>query len=257
MRDMMTPTDRLSDPLPAEPLETAAEWLAESWRRRGQPNPNAMTLATSTRDGRPSARIVLCKEIAPRPGYVVFYTNYQSRKGRELAENPRAAAVLHFDPLQCQVRIEGVVEKAPEADSDAYFASRTLQSRIGAWASAQSEPIESRERLRAAVAAAAHRFGAPPLETAAAGTAAAPGTATARGAAADPRTTAASSTPAAEPVVPRPPYWGGYRLWAETVELWVQGEARIHDRARWSRRLTRLAGAGFEAGPWSVTRLQP
>jgi pyridoxamine 5'-phosphate oxidase len=242
MRGMTTPTERLSDPLPAEPLETAAEWLAESWRRRGQPNPNAMTLATSTMDGRPSARIVLCKEIAARPGYVVFYTNYQSRKGRELAENPRAAAVLHFDPLQCQVRIEGVVEKAPQADSDAYFASRALESRIGAWASAQSEPIESRERLRAAVAAAARRFGldrygerlveTPPLE-------------------------GASGDAPSGPFVPRPPHWGGYRLWAEAVELWVEGEARIHDRARWSRQLARLAAGHVEPGPWSVTRLQP
>ncbi len=214
----MTPTESLSDPLPEEPLETAAGWLAESWRQRGQPNPNAMTLATSTRDGRPSARIVLCKEIAARPGYVVFYTNYHSRKGRELAENPRAAAVLHFDPLQCQVRIEGIVEKAPDEDSDAYFASRALPSRIGAWASAQSEPIESRERLRAAVASVARRFG---------------------------------------PTVPRPPHWGGYRLWAEAVELWVAGEARIHDRARWSRHLTQRPGGGIEPGPWSVTRLQP
>jgi pyridoxamine 5'-phosphate oxidase len=238
MRVMMTPTERLSDPLPAEPLETAAEWLAESWRRRGQPNPNAMTLATSTMDGRPSARIVLCKEIAARPGYVVFYTNYHSRKGRELAENPRAAAVLHFDPLQCQVRVEGVVEKVPEADSDAYFASRALDSRIGAWASAQSEPIESRERLRAAVDAAAHRFGAP------------------RSGPHRPEA-ASDAVVAAEPFVPRPPHWGGYRLWAEAVELWVQGEARIHDRARWSRSLARLPGRQIEPGPWSVTRLQP
>ncbi len=233
----MTPTERLSDPLPEEPLEAAEEWLAESWRRRGQPNPNAMTLATSTRDGRPSARIVLCKEIVVRPGYVVFYTNYQSRKGRELAENPRAAAVLHFDALQCQVRIEGIVEQTPDTDSDAYFASRSLPSRIGAWASAQSEPIESRERLRAAVAAAARRFGIAP--GAAGSGAAGPGAAV------------------AEPAVPRPPHWGGYRLWAEAVELWVEGEARIHDRARWSRRLTRRADGGIETGRWSVTRLQP
>ncbi len=238
MRVMTTPTDRLSGPLPAEPLETAAEWLAESWSRRGQPNPNAMTLATSTIDGRPSARIVLCKEIAARPGYVVFYTNYHSRKGRELAENPRAAAVLHFDPLQCQVRIEGVVEKAPEPDSDAYFASRALDSRIGAWASAQSEPIESRERLRAAVDAMAHRFGARPSGP-------------------HPPEIAPNEAAAAEPFVPRPPHWGGYRLWAEAVELWVQGEARIHDRARWSRALTRLPNGQIEPGPWSVTRLQP
>ncbi len=215
---MIAPAERLHDPLPAEPLEVAAEWLAEAWRLRTQPNPNAMALATSTKDGRPSARIVLCKEIIARPGYVVFYTNYHSRKGRELAENPQAAAVLHFDALHCQVRLEGTIERSSPADSDAYFASRTVESRLGAWASSQSEPIESRERLHAAVAEAARRFGA---------------------------------------TVPRPLHWGGYRLWAEVVELWVQGESRIHDRAAWSRELTRRADGNFEAGAWTVTRLQP
>ncbi len=223
--------DRLADPLPAEPLETAAAWLAEAWRLHAQPNPNAMTLATCTADGHPSARIVLCKEIVPRPGYLVFYTNYRSRKGRELADNPRAAAVLLFDALQCQVRLEGLVETSPAAESEAYFASRALQSRIGAWASAQSQPIESRERLRAAVAETAQRFGI------------------------DPR--AAAEDAAAEVQVPRPSHWGGYRLWAEAVELWVEGAARIHDRARWTRKLHRLQDGRMEAGTWSVTRLQP
>jgi len=223
--------DRLADPLPAEPLATAAAWLAEAWRLRAQPNPNSMALATSTADGRPSARIVLCKEIVARPGYVVFYTNYRSRKGRELAENPRAAAILHFDVLQCQVRVEGLIERSPAPESDAYFASRALQSRIGAWASAQSEPIESRERLRAAVTETAQRLGV------------------------DPR--AAAEGAAAEVQVPRPSHWGGYRLWAEAVELWVEGAARIHDRARWTRKLNRLPDGRMEAGAWSVTRLQP
>ncbi len=228
---MTVRTDRLADPLPAEPLETAAAWLAEAWELRAQRNPNSMTLATSTRDGRPSARVVLCKDIVARPGYVVFYTNYRSRKGRELADNPHAAAVLHFDALQCQVRVEGLVEPSPPAESDAYFASRALQSRIGAWASAQSQPVESRERLRAAVASAARRFGV------------------------DLGSAAADTAP--EVQVPRPPHWGGYRLWAEAVELWVEGVARIHDRARWTRGLTRLPDGRWEAGEWSVTRLQP
>lgn len=223
--------DRLADPLPPEPLETAAAWLAEAWALRAQPNPNAMTLATSTLDGRPSARVVLCKEIVPQPGYVVFYTNYRSRKGRELGDNPRAAAVLHFDALGCQVRVEGPVEPAPAGESDVYFASRALESRIGAWASAQSEPIESREGLRAAVAETARRFGI------------------------DPRAAAADAAP--EVQVPRPPHWGGYWLWAEAVELWVHGAARIHDRARWTRSLTPLPGGRMEPGTWSVTRLQP
>ena len=229
---MTTPRDdRLADPLPAEPLATAAAWLAEAWRLHAQPNPNAMTLATSTPDGHPSARIVLCKDIVAHPGYVVFYTNYRSRKGRELAENSRAAAVLHFDVLQCQVRLEGLVELSPAAESEAYFASRALQSRIGAWASAQSEPIESRERLRAAVNETAQRFGV------------------------DPRAVAEDA--AAQVQVPRPPHWGGYRLWAEAVELWVEGAARIHDRARWTRNLRRLPDGRMEAGAWTVTRLQP
>jgi len=229
MRGMIPPTELLSDPLPSEPLQQAQDWLAEAWRRRPQGNPNAMTLATCGPEGMPSARIVLCKEIVPVPGYVVFYTNYRSRKGRELDANPRAAAVLHWDELRRQVRIEGMVETAPTADSDAYFASRALESRIGAWASAQSEPIASRDALLAAVAAAARRFGAAGLE----------------------------EQPARSPLVPRPPHWGGYRLWAQSVELWVEGSARIHDRARWSRDLVRQQSGQIAAGRWSATRLQP
>ncbi|HUN76143.1 MAG TPA: pyridoxamine 5'-phosphate oxidase [Steroidobacteraceae bacterium] len=224
---MPMPAERLLDPLPLEPLEVAADWLAEAWRLRAQANPNSMMLATSTRDGRPSARVVLCKEIVPQPGYVVFYTNYHSRKGRELADNPRAAAVLHFDALQCQVRIEGVVERCSAAESDAYFASRSIASRVGAWASSQSEPIESRERLRTRVAEAARRF--------------------------EKSFTAQSG----EPMVPRPPHWGGYRLWAQAVELWVEGESRIHDRARWTREVAPQSSGSFKAGSWTVTRLQP
>ena len=227
---MSTPTELLSDPLPAEPLEVAAAWLAEAWKLGRQPNPNSMSLATSSPAGTPSVRIVLCKAIVTPPGYVVFYTNYRSRKGRELAENPRAAAVMHWDHLQRQVRIEGIVDLAAAADSDAYFASRALQSRIGAWASSQSEPLASRAQLLEAVAESARRFGI------------------------DPEAAAAATT---EAVVPRPPHWGGYRLWAEAVELWVQGDARIHDRARWSRSLVRRSDGSFEAGPWAAMRLQP
>ena len=217
---MSEPTSEiLGNPLPAEPLMLASEWLAEAWRRRLQPNPNAMTLATSTLEGWPTARIVLCKDVVGVPGYVVFYTNFQSRKGLELAANPRAAAVMHWDHMHRQVRIEGLVETAPAADSDAYFASRARGSRIGAWASAQSRPVASREELLAAVREAAARFGAGE--------------------------------------VPRPSFWGGYRLWADAVELWVEGDARIHDRARWTRSLQRAADGSMRPGPWSVTRLQP
>jgi pyridoxamine 5'-phosphate oxidase len=225
-------TELLPDPLPAEPLEVVSRWLAESWRLRQQPNPNSMVIATVGPDGQPSARVVLCKEIVPKPGYLVFFTNYLSRKGRQLAENPRAAAVMHWDAVHRQVRVEGPVVKSPDADSDAYFASRPWQSRLGAWASAQSEPIGSRQELQAAVVKTAQRFGTPVPDSA----------------------SAQSDT---NIVVPRPPHWGGFRLWADSVELWVEGEGRIHDRARWTRKLTEASDGLIHAGPWTSTRLQP
>jgi pyridoxamine 5'-phosphate oxidase len=221
----------LPEPLPPEPLVVLNRWMAEAWQHRHQPNPNSMVLATSDPSGRPSARVVLCKEVVPVPGYLVFYTNYLSRKGRQLAENPRAAAVIHWDAMHRQVRIEGPVLQAPGADSDAYFASRPWQSRVGAWASAQSEPVASRENLLEAVAGVAERFGTPlPWQ---------------------------SGSENADIPIPRPPHWGGYHLWAESVELWVEGEARVHDRARWTRKLTKVPNGYFEAGPWNATRLQP
>ena len=226
-------TELLPEPLPEEPLALVNRWLADSWRLRQQPNPNSMVIATVDPDGRPSARVVLCKEIVPEPGYLVFYTNYLSRKGRQLADNPRAAIVMHWDALHRQVRVEGPVVKAPEADSDAYFASRPWQSRLGAWASAQSEPIASRADLHAALAKVAQRFSTPLPD--------------------------ASAPGSMDYVIPRPAHWGGYQLWADSVELWVEGEARIHDRARWTRTLTQRVGDAtlFDAGPWISSRLQP
>ena len=225
-------TELLPEPLPTDPLNRVNRWLAESWQKRLQPNPNAMVIATATEDGAPSARVVLCKEVVPQPGYLVFYTNYLSLKGRQLARNPRAAAVMHWDHLHRQVRIEGCVVRSPEADSDAYFASRPWQSRLGAWASEQSEPIAGRADLEAAVARTAQRFGTPLPD-------------------------AAPAEMTTEIVVPRPPHWGGYQLWADSVELWVEGQARIHDRARWTRTLTARADGLFDTSPWSATRLQP
>jgi pyridoxamine 5'-phosphate oxidase len=234
-------TELLAEPLPGEPLKIAAGWLAQAWKERQQPNPDAMVLATATPDGAPSARVVLCKQIVAPPGYVQFYTNYLSRKGHELGENPRAAIVMHWDHLHRQVRVEGHIVKAPEADSDAYFASRALASRVGAWASQQSQPVESRQKLLDAVAAASKRFGV-------------------EDEAESHRRLLVRVEKApvvSEPVVPRPPHWGGYRLWAEAVELWVEGEHRIHDRARWTRTLTPKGAGDFEFGPWAATRLQP
>jgi pyridoxamine 5'-phosphate oxidase len=222
----------LPEVLPADPLALVSEWLASATAAQVQPNPNAMVLATSTPDGRPSARVVLLKSIVPQPGYVVFYTNYLSAKGRQLRANPRAAAVLHWDVLHRQVRIEGTVTPAPAADSDAYFASRAWQSRIGAWASEQSEPLAQRADLLEVVQQTARRFGAP--------TPGSPG-----------------ADDSLKVTVPRPPHWGGFRLWADAVELWVEGAARIHDRARWTRTLTARGHEGYRPGSWTATRLQP
>ena len=224
--------ETLPDLLPADPLLVVREWLAQAKAAHSQPNPNSMVLATSSRDGRPSARVVLCKNIVPQPGYIVFYTNYLSAKGRQLKDNPRAAAVMHWDALHRQVRIEGQVVAAPEGDSDAYFAARAWQSRLGAWASEQSEPIGSRAQLLEAVRDTARRFGAP--------TPGAPG-----------------ADDSLKVTIPRPPHWGGYRLWADMVELWVEGAARIHDRARWQRTLRALPAGSFKADAWVATRLQP
>jgi pyridoxamine 5'-phosphate oxidase len=227
---------RLPDPLPGEPLQIAEKWLRQAFDEQVQPNPNAMTLATVGPGGQPSARVVLLKDIVLPQGYLVFYTNYGSRKGAELATCPRAAALLYWDDLHRQVRFEGFVTRSPAAESDDYFASRPWQSRLGAWASEQSRPIGSREQLVESLKSTAKRFGAPPVG------------------------------PEAEELsdehpgvhVPRPAHWGGYRLWIESMELWVEGEYRIHDRARWTRSLSPIGdGREFHASAWHVTRLQP
>ena len=225
-------TETLPDPLPANPLALAAQWLAQARSDAAQPNPDAMILATVDGSGHPSARVVLCKEIDAPTGFILFYTNYQSRKGRELKMNPRAAVVFHWDYRHRQVRAEGPVETLSDAENDAYFRTRPWQSRLGAWASEQSQPVESRQALERSVAEAARRFGIP-----------------------------YDGPGAREPDnvtvdVPRPPNWGGYRLRADAVELWVEGEFRIHDRARWTRTLSDRRSADAQT-PWSVTRLQP
>ncbi|MEA3197154.1 MAG: pyridoxamine 5-phosphate oxidase, partial [Gammaproteobacteria bacterium] len=154
-------TETLPDPLPANPLAVAAQWLAQARLDAAQPNPNSMVLATVDSRGYPSARVVLCKEINAHPGFILFYTNYRSRKGRELETNGRAAVVFHWDHRHRQVRAEGRVESLSDAENDAYFRTRPWQSRLGAWASEQSQPVDSRQALASAVAATARRFGIP------------------------------------------------------------------------------------------------
>lgn len=223
----------LPDPLPVDPMPLAAAWLQQAWDGNFQRNPNSMVLATTDSGGRPSARVVLCKEIVIEPGYLVFYSNYESRKGRELASKAWAAVVFHWDAMRRQLRVEGPVVTSPERESDDYFASRPWQSRLAAIASAQSSPIASREALLGKLRETAARFGT-----------------------SDPLV-AAVDDQAAGPRLPRPQGWGGYRLWAATVELWVECEHRLHDRVRWTRELKATGGTHSQTQPWQHERLQP
>ncbi|MBD2073219.1 pyridoxamine 5'-phosphate oxidase [Phormidium sp. FACHB-592] len=175
-----------------DPIQQFQRWLDQAIAAE-LPEPNAMTLATATRDGIPSARIVLLKGLDAR-GFA-FYTNYESRKGRELADNPQAALVFLWTVLERQVRIEGQVEKVTAAETDAYFQSRPLASRLGAWASEQSRVIRDREVLE-------KRF-------------------------AELKATYADET------VPRPPHWGGYRVIPHQIEFWQGRTSRLHDRLRY------------------------
>ena len=215
----------LPQPLPEEPFALFAHWFAEAERERLQPNPNAMVLATVDGQGMPAARIVLCKEIQVSPGYLVFFTNYLSAKGKELELQPRAAVVFHWDALHRQVRMTGRVVKSPASESENYFARRPVASRIAAWASRQSQPLSSREQLAAQVEQVEARFGV--------------------------------RSDATQGHLPRPPHWGGYRLWPETVELWMEGANRVHDRAQWMRTLTPSDAVSFIGGGWTATRLNP
>lgn len=221
----MMPDQFLPDVLPDNPLPMLVEWFEDARCNAQQPNPDAMVLATVGDDARPAARVVLCKHIDERDGFVVFYTNSRSRKGRELETHPRAAVVFHWDHLHRQVRIEGPVIRSPANESDTYFSTRALVSRIGAWASNQSQPLASRAALAAQVDAVEQRFGVQPGDEAA--------------------------------DIPRPADWGGNRLWVDYMELWVEGPGRIHDRAAWQRSLRRRDEFSFSGGAWTATRLNP
>jgi pyridoxamine 5'-phosphate oxidase len=185
-RDALEEADAAGDP-----LRQFDAWMQEALAAKVQ-EPNAMTLATVGADGRPSTRIVLIKGFDERG--IVWFTNYASRKGHELGAHPFAALQFHWVELERVVRIEGAVERVDDAESDAYFASRPLDSRIGAWASPQSEVITSRAVLVANAARYATKFMLNP---------------------------------------PRPPHWGGYRLRPDTWEFWQGRKSRLHDRLRY------------------------
>jgi pyridoxamine 5'-phosphate oxidase len=220
-------TPLLPTPPPDDPLPVATRWLAEA-STRARRNPNAMALATVDTAGRPSARMVLLKELAPA-GYAVFYTNYGSRKAAELDATHRAAAVLYFDEIGRQLRFEGAIVRSPSAESDAYFASRAWRSQLNAWSSEQSRPIEDLEELERRAAAKARELGV----------------------------TAPGELPAPGRRLLRPRFWGGYRLWFDAVELWAEGSDRFHERLSYRRALGDAGAHDFRPGPWSWQRLQP
>ncbi len=176
-----------------DPFALARAWLAEA--EMSEPNdPNAIALATVDASGLPNVRMVLLKEIEAE-GFV-FYTNHASAKAQEIEAAGMAAFVMHWKSLRRQIRVRGTVERVEEALADAYFASRSLQSRLGAWSSRQSQPLASRAALMAEVARQTLRHGTNP---------------------------------------PRPPFWGGYRITPLEMEFWADGAFRLHDRFRWRR----------------------
>lgn len=176
-----------------DPFAIARGWLAEAEPKEIN-DPNAIALATVDSSGMPNARMVLLKDIEPQA--FVFYTNYGSRKGQEIASSGKAAFVLHWKSLRRQIRVRGVTEREDGPQADAYYASRSLKSRLGAWASTQSEPLSSRGALVAEVAKMTAIHG---------------------------------------PAPKRPPFWGGIRIVPLEIEFWADGPFRLHDRFRWSR----------------------
>lgn len=177
-----------------DPFEVIRSWLAEA--EETEPNdPNAIALSTVDPDGMPNARMVLLKDI--EPDAFVFYTNYGSVKATEIDGAGKAAFVMHWKSLRRQVRVRGVVEREDGEQADAYYRSRSLKSRLGAWASKQSQPLSSRAALMAEVAKVTVQQGTEPA---------------------------------------RPPFWGGFRIRPVEIELWADGAFRLHDRFRWSRK---------------------
>ncbi|HEY6431172.1 MAG TPA: pyridoxamine 5'-phosphate oxidase [Acetobacteraceae bacterium] len=181
-----------------DPFDRFLAWMAEA--ESAEPNePNAMTVATTTPDGHPAARIVLLKGVDPvgaEPRGFVFYTNIESRKADELSANPRAALLFHWKSLARQIRIEGRVQPASPAEADAYFASRARISRLGAWASDQSRPLADRAELERRLAECEARFSGDDI--------------------------------------PRPPHWAGYRVVPERFEFWQEMPYRLHDRTTYT-----------------------
>ncbi len=225
--------DRLPDELPTDPMHWADAWIKEAIAGQVQRNPASMTLVTVDDAYSPSARVVLCKEFVPDPGYLVIHTNYNSRKVKELEQCANVAAVFHWDALGRQIRIEGQAVRSPETESDAYFKTRHWGSQLGAWGSDQSAELESREALVQQLRKRAADIGLSVSDD------------------------LQSLTSSEQPTIGRPAHWGGIRIWASAIELWIEGKDRIHDRGAWIRDLSRASEYEFNVTPWVGRRLQP
>jgi len=226
---IFTASPELPTPLPADPFPTLRAWFDEEIAAKRSPNPDAMSLATIDADGTPSNRIVLCRRMNAEEGFVTFFTNYEGRKGRALRHTSRAAVCFHWDHSDRQARIEGEVVVSPPAESDEYFLSRRWESRLSAWTSRQSTPTSGRGELLEHMRGVLRDLGIPPEDI----------------------IRLRDQAP-----IPRPPNWGGFRLYARSVELWLGGTGRLHDRAVWTRTLRRDADRVIGSA-WSATRLQP
>jgi pyridoxamine 5'-phosphate oxidase len=218
----------LSQSMTQNPLLLLQSWFNEALELDLQPNPDTMVIATSNSQGLPNVRMVLCKEINTEEGYVVFYTNYNSVKSMEIKENPKCSALFHWDKLGYQIRIRGEILQSPDEENDAYFASRHLGSQVGAWASNQSNPVVDRQALDDQFRKILDRFNL-----------------------------TNESITRNEKKIPRPPHWGGYRLWIEEIEFWLNQKDRLHDRLHFKRALT-ISSEDIETEKnWTVKRLQP
>ena len=212
----------------SNPILVLKEWIGEARKSEIQPNPNTMSISTVDSMGCPNSRMVLCKEINEDLGYLIFYTNYNSKKSKEIESHNNCSALFHWDPLGYQVRIRGKLIKSPNHESDNYFSTRKVGSQLSAWASNQSDHIENRESLDNQFQEIMKRFDI--LD---------------------------SDLDSTEIKIPRPDFWGGYRIWVKEIELWLNQNDRFHDRLSFKRDLIKTSSGFDSKNDWVVKRLQP
>lgn len=228
----------MNPPLPItpeeDPVQVVDEWLKEATQKGIQRHPNSMTLATVNTSGQPSARVVLLKDLSVNKGYGVFYTHYGSKKGIDISSNSTVSAVMHWDQLGKQVRLEGEAVRSPAKESNEYFMTRPWHSQLNAWVSEQSKSLANPIDLVRRAKDKARDLKLP-----------------------DPTDIAFNELDLNKSRIPRPPFWGGYRLWFAAIELWTEGAGRFHNRIRYERTLSPTDASTFQASDWKSGYLQP